>query len=89
VIAPCPFPTIKNVPPHVQGQLLDTMRKVLQHVSDAAIGPDANELEFERWSKLPVPGFDPQSPTSGGKERSQHDREPLGRLWTRRFCQLA
>ena len=52
VIAPNPFPTIKNVPSHVQGQLLDTMRQALQHVSDAAIGPNANELEFERWSKL-------------------------------------
>jgi hypothetical protein len=29
VIAPSPFPTIKNVPQHVQGQLLDTMRQVL------------------------------------------------------------
>ena len=26
VIAPNPFATIKNVPPHVQGQVLDTMR---------------------------------------------------------------
>jgi hypothetical protein len=69
VIAPCPFPTIKNVPPHVQGQLLDTMRKVLQHVSDAAIGPDANELEFERWSKLyfQFPALILRVPPRGGR----------------------
>jgi hypothetical protein len=29
VIAPNPFATIKNVPSHVQGQVLDTMRQIL------------------------------------------------------------
>ncbi len=50
-LAPQPFPTVKNVALHVQAQLLDTMRQALQHANDAAIGPNANELEFERFSE--------------------------------------
>ena len=54
----------------MQGQLLDTMRQALQHVSDAAIGPNANELEFERWSKLyfKFPALFLRIPPRGGRK---------------------
>jgi hypothetical protein len=46
---------------------------MLQHVSDAAIGPNASELEFERRPGSKLYFMFPAlflSPTSGGKERS-------------------
>ena len=63
------LPQIQNVSPQWPGQLLGTRRKDLQNVSDAAIGPDANELEFERWSKLyfQFPALILRVPPRGGR----------------------
>jgi hypothetical protein len=90
VIAPSPFATIKNVPTHVQGQVLDTMRQILQHVNDAAVGPNADELEFERWSKLyfQFPAFFLRIPPRGGRRGANMVESRLEAYRRRDFASL-
>ena len=90
VIAPSPFATIKNVPTHVQGQVLDTMRQILQHVNDAAVGPNADELEFERWSKLyfQFPAFFLRIPPRGGRRGANMVESRLEAYRRRDFTSL-
>jgi hypothetical protein len=49
LITPANLATIREVPSELQGDLLDAMRDVLQHLNDALEGP---EVELERWYKF-------------------------------------
>jgi hypothetical protein len=73
-ITPPNLATIREVPSELQGDLLDAMRDILQHLNDALEGP---EVELERWYEfwMLFPLLFLRTPPRGGRRGKTNEHQ--------------